>query len=260
MNRRLTRISRLDAFGLTPAALRRLGPRTVTVEIQIGVSPYVYPSRSELRRLLRMTPQQRRVLVHDWRVRKHAALCKELPVRDFTVTKFNRAPTGVRFTLRADQVDQLRRLRSADNISVLSVEGLKAWKDLVVPPRLYAVKGHMVFQVEGQVRGTQLREERLTVVVARSEREAKARVARIMTAGHAPFLATSGHFIRWSFEGVSDVCECPDEQFMPKGTEVYYSYRRRRVRPQYEWHPARKRKTPPARANSRTRGARPQSR
>ena len=63
----------------------------------------------------------------------------------------------------------------------------------------------MVFQVEGQTQGTQLCEERITVVTARSEREARARAARTMAADSFPYLAMSGHFARWSFEGVTDV-------------------------------------------------------
>jgi uncharacterized protein DUF4288 len=235
---RSTLIFGLDAFGLTTTALRRLGARLVVVEIEIDIPPYVYPSRSELCRLLRMAPHQRRDLVRQWRKRKHAMLCKELPVAETTVLRFNRAPIGVRFTLPADRVDRLRRLRNASVIRIISVEGVKEKKQPSTPTRLYAVKGRVAFQIEGQTHGTQLCEERITVVAARSEPEARARVAGIMAGEHSPYLATSGHFLRWKFEGVSDVCECPDGQFDPKATEVYSRYRRRRVRPEYEWHPA----------------------
>lgn len=64
-NRQPIFISGLKQFGLSYAAFRRLGMRPVTIEIVIGIPPYIYPSRSELRRLLRMTPSERRALVRQ---------------------------------------------------------------------------------------------------------------------------------------------------------------------------------------------------
>jgi hypothetical protein len=256
---RLTLISGLEKFGMSHAALRLLGKRPVTVEIEIDIPPYVYPSRPELCRLLRMAPHQRRDLVRQWRKRKHAMLCKELPVAETTVLRFNRAPIGVRFTLPADRVDRLRRLRNASVIRIISVEGVREKKQPSTATRLYAVKGLVAFQIEGQTHGTQLCEERITVVAARSESEARARVAGIMAGEHSPYLATSGRFLRWKFEGVSDVCECPDGQFDLKATEVFSRYRRRRVRPEDEWHPATNKRLDQTRnrAQQRTERSRP---
>lgn len=254
LKRRPTSIFGLEQFGMTPAALRRLGKRPVTVEVEIDIPPQVYPSRSELRRLLRIPPPKRRALVHQWRRQKYAALRKELSVGNVAVMKFNTDPIGVRFRLQANSVDHLRGLRNASVIRIRSIEGVRAKKSSPAGPRLYAVKGRMVFQSEGQTRGTQLCEERITVVTARSEREARARVAHIMAGEVSPFLSTSGHLLRWNFEGVTDVCECPDEEFASKGTEVFYRYLKRRVRPEHEWHPAPIKRMQPARAGQRRNG------
>lgn len=151
--------------------------------------------------------------------------------------KLNMASVGVRVTLPASSVERLRRLRNASSICICSIEGVRVKKSTSVRAQLYAVTGRMVFQVEGQTRGTQLCEERITVVTARSEREARARVAGIMATEGNPYLLMSGHFLRWSFEGVTDICECPDEKFSSKSTEVFYRYQRRRVRSENEWHP-----------------------
>jgi hypothetical protein len=239
MKRTLLTILGLEPFALTPATLRRLGRTPVTLEIEVGVSPYVYPSSSMLARLLRMTPAARHALVRQWQAQRRAALLRELSACNVIVPKRNRSPLGVRCTLQADRVHELRRLRHADNVWIRSIKGLRASKPIAVP-RLFAVKGRLAFQGEGQVRGMQLCEQRITVVVARSEREAKARVTRIMATEESPSMATSGLFQRWKFEGIDEVCECPDVGFSPTGTEVYYSYRRRRMRPENEWHPARR--------------------
>jgi len=235
--RRSTRIYGLDAFGLNAGALRRLGTRSVTVEIMVGVPPYIYPSRLRLRRLLQITPTERRALVRQWLRSRYAALRKELPVENIEVIKLNMAPVGIRLTLPAKSIKQLRRLRNADTIRICSIKGIRLKNSTQVRSRLYAVTGRMVFQVEGQTRGSQLCEERITAVTAYSERDARARVARIMNAESSPYLLVSGYFGRWSFEGISDVCECPDEKFFSKSTEVFYRYRKRRVNAKNEWHP-----------------------
>lgn len=230
-------ISGLTKFGLSHSKLRLLGARPVTVEIVIGMPPYIYPSRSKLRRLLQLTPPERRALVRQWRSRKYAALRKELSAENVEVMKLNMAPVGVRLTLPAESIEPLRRLRHADTIRICSVKGVRVKNSTQVRARLYAVTGRIVFQIEGQTRGTQLCEERITIVTARSERDARARVARIMNAESHPYLSISGHFARWNFDGITDVCECPDERFSAKGTEVFYRYKKRRVAAKNEWHP-----------------------
>jgi Domain of unknown function (DUF4288) len=184
-----------------------------------------------------MTPPERRVLVRQWRRNKYSALRKELQVGNVEVMKLNMAPVGVRLTLPARSIERLRRLRNVGSISICSIKGVRAKNSTQIRSRLYAVTGRMVFQVEGQTRGTQLCEERITIVTARSEHVARTRVARIMNAESSPYLSISGHFVRWGFEGIIDVCECPDENFSSKSTEVFYRYKKRRVNTKNEWHP-----------------------
>lgn len=230
-------ISGLKQFGLSHSDLRRQGERLVTVEIVIDMPPYIYPSRSRLRDLLRMTPTERRTLVRQWHRRSCAALRKELAVNELEVMVLDRAPIGVRLTLPAQSIDRLRRVRNAGAITVRAIKGIRVKRCRRAQSRLYAVTAQMVFQVEDQTCGTQLCEERITIVVARSERDARARVVRIMSAESSPYLLISGHFGRWSFEGITDVCECPDDTFAYKNTEVFYRYKKRRVNAKNEWHP-----------------------
>jgi len=238
MARRLAPIFGLEKFGVSEAGLRRLGSKLVTIEIDLPIPPYVYPSRAALRRLLRMTPAERRALVHAWRTRKCLALRNELTEGTVTVKRFNRDPIGVFVTLPAQSIDRFRRLRHAHGaIWLRAIAGRRVRKSSPDGPRLFAVAGRMVRQFEGQTRGFQLCENRITAVMARSEREASARVARIMAKEHDPFLSISGEFMRWHFEGVTDVCECPDETFAASGTEIFYDYKNRRVRSEHEWHP-----------------------
>lgn len=184
-----------------------------------------------------MNPLDRRVLKRQWRIKRYTALRKELAIDEIEVMMLDRAPIGVRLTLPAQSINRLRRLRNAGAITIRAIKGIRVKQPSQVRSRLYAVVGKMVFQTEGQTRGTQLCEERITIVDAISERQARARVARIMTTDSSPYLSISGHFVRWSFEGVTDVCECPDDAFSPRSTEVFYRYKKRRVNAQNEWNP-----------------------
>lgn len=235
--RRLARIYGLNAFGLNAGALRRLGTRSVTVEITVDAPPYIYPSRLKLQHLLQMTLSERHALVRQWLRKKYAALRKELPFNDLEVVRLNMALVGIRLALPAKSIERLRRFRNADTIRICSIKGIRVKNSTHVRSRLYAVTGRMVFQVEGQTPGTQLCEERITFVTARSKRDARARVARTMNEESNPYLLVSGHFARWSFEGITDVCECPDKKFSSKSTEVFYRYRKRRVNAKNAWHP-----------------------
>lgn len=236
--RKMISIVGLDRFGLTPGAFRRLGKRPVTVEVEIDNPPYIYPSRAIYRQLIRMSPGERSALARNWRRRRFVAMRREVSCEDAEEIKFNGNPVGLRMRMPAIEVERLRGMRTVATIRVRSIDGYRETPAPAGAPRLYAVKGHMTFQFEGQTNGTQLCEERITVLSARSEREARARVSRLMASEEDPFLSTSGHLQRWRFEGISDICECPDSTFDPRGTEVFYTYRNRRVRRESEWHPA----------------------
>jgi len=232
-------VSGLEAFGLTKRRLRQLGARPVTVEIRIPVSPYVYPSAARFGDLLKLSPQDRRNLLRQWRVTKHSLLIRDLPCRDYEVVRYNSAPVGVRVTLPAHSVHKLFGLRHAESVRIEAVSGRKCRQTPEEEPRLYAVKARFAFQVEGQTKGLQLCEERIFLMSARSEEDAKRLATREFRQEGSPSLTVSGHFCRWHFDQILDVCEPIETSFNPAGTEVYYEYRKRRMRPANEWHPKR---------------------
>ncbi len=228
-------ISGLERFGLTRAALRRLGSRSVSAEVHIRIPPFVYPSMAEFRRLARKTPHERRSLVRRWRTREHQRLRREIPFATSEVMRFNGDPIGLRLTIAAQSVHKLLRLRHAGSIRIQRIAGMRPALGTRVSAQLYAVKARFGFQVESQRKGMQLYEDRIVVLSARSEKEARERAVRRFATEHSPYLSTSGHFLRWSFEGILDVCEAPDREFQAQGTEVYYSYRKRRFTRKHAW-------------------------
>lgn len=185
---RSRRISGLQEYGLTLGDLRRLGDRPVRVDVSLPVSPDIYPSARRLRRLLALSPQERRSQVRAWRTAEYERLCRELPFEKFTMRRSNHAPVGISAVVPARVVGKLRELRHADGISVREIPGLRRRVRTQEGPRLYAVRGRLAFSIEGQSRGLQRLEERVVVVTAESSTKAAAKARRFMA--HSPYLST----------------------------------------------------------------------
>lgn len=224
-------IQGLSEFRLTRAGLRSLGTRAVTVDVTIGLPPFIYPSKALLRQLIAKAPSTRAALVRDWRRREFERLRRELGSLKGETLWLSRAPIGLRLTVPARSVTALFTLRHAESVVIRNVRGRRRFVEARPRKRrLYAVRARLAYQQEGQSRGLQLCEDRVTVLSARSEKEATRRVEQLLRKQGHTSLMKSGHFQRWAFEEILDVIELIDETFLAGGTEVYYEYKNRRVR------------------------------
>ena len=236
-------ISGLDDFGFGKAQLRDLGETPVTVEVTIHVPPCTYPSSVQFRGLIRESPAERRALVHRWRVRAHARLGREIPFANLAAIYFNDDPIGFRFTVTAREVGRLFSLRHAESIRIKAIKGLRRKAMQAHNSRFYAVKARFAVQVEERTRGMQTYEDRILLVKATSESEAKKLAMREFREYETPALTTTGHFYRWGFEKVLGIYETFDNTVDPNGTEVYSELKQRRIKPEYEWHPGKRNAT-----------------
>lgn len=161
-------------YGLSPAALRALGDRAVTVELYVGQPPLANPTRTQLARMATLQPMERARLLDSWRDKRFERLRLELPDPEATVVRFNRARIGLRIDLPARAVSRLLRLRHADRIRIVSIRGRN---EVPVPAksRLFTIRGRMVEVEEGRKGGLQTFEERIIVLEARSEEQARRR-------------------------------------------------------------------------------------
>ena len=241
-------ISGLDRFGHSLSTLGRLGDRLVTLTAAIPPAPYVYPGPSTFRRLLQKTPAERAALSKEWRSAKVEKLRHELPAAlSVSAYRFGSFQAGLHVTMHARDVHLVIRLRHAESVEVTHVAGLRSRSrgKRADGTGLYAVKGRLAVQFEGQRSGLQQYEDRVVVVAARTEKAAAARVARLLRSEASPVLMRSGHFMRHHFEGILEVLECwdlagpsPARHFNPLGTEVWYEFRRRRLPKGQAWRPA----------------------
>jgi len=229
----------LDAYGLTERDLHRLGDTLVDIEAHIPNSPDVYPNGARLRRLLRQSPEERRAAVRRWRIRQHDKLRAAVSSHDFDVVYFNGDPVGVRVSLPAKDIGKLFTKAPVEDVWVRRIQGVPRKRRAPRGPVWwFAVKARFALQIEGETEGMQTYEDRIVLVPARSPNEAARKAMREFRRYEAPSLTTTGHFRRFAFESILDVCDLYEDTIEPEGTEVYYEFKRRRMKPAYEWYPS----------------------
>jgi hypothetical protein len=105
------------------------------------------------------------------------------------------------------------------------------------PLSFYAVRARVAIQIEGETEGFQTIEDRIVLVRARSFEDAEERLASEWESYGEPFLNSRGERVRWHLEEVVDVYDLLTNKIDPKGTEVYSRLSRRKMKPEFEWHP-----------------------
>jgi hypothetical protein len=238
--RQRTGLDGLQHFGLTPAQLRGLGARPLEVELIVPLAPHVYPAPALFKKLLLMTPTARRASMREWRAAQLAQLIREEQFSESKTLVRDREPIGLVATVPASAVNRLLRSRHIGYVNVLSIRGRKRRVASTRRPRaserLFSVRALFVLQSEGQRRGMQWVEDRIVLMRARSELEARRR-AEVLFRPRSPVMNSYGWFHRWTCEAIVDVCEPTDDKWSPRATEAYYEIRQRRMKREYEWRP-----------------------
>lgn len=234
-------VTGLDKFGLTRSQLRGLGVRIVAAEVILRLPPHFYPSPKLFRQLLPLTPAARRESIRTWRREQLARLTREQRLRVRTVLRRGRDPIGLSVSVTATALHRLLQSRYVGHVTIKSIQGKRSQAVATsrdeTTQRLYSVRALFALQWEQQRQGLQLVEDRIVLMRAKSEAEARRRAERQFSKEGHPVLNPDGHFRRWAYQGIVDVFESSDREWSPEGTEAYYEVRNRRMKRQYEWHP-----------------------
>ena len=227
-----------SSFGLTGTSLHRLGTTPIFIEVQNRNAPDVYPGPARYRKLLAKTPEERRAGVRDWRIRQHKRLCGHLKPYEFETLHFNGDPIGARVTLPAREIRSIASLPCVDNIHILRIQGRRPKRSPKnAKPYWFSVKARFAIQFEDEDEGMQDYEDRILLVKAGSFKDAERKALREFRQYEIVSLTTTGHFYRWAFETILDIYQTYIDKIDPSGMEVYSEMKKRRMKPQYEWHP-----------------------
>ncbi len=228
----------LEKYGLTAVEFRWLGETPVRIKLSIPMCPDVYPGPARFRKLLAKSPEERRAGVHAWRVRQYEKLCVRMSQYEFETEYYNGDPVAMRVTIPAKAVRSLLDLRCVDRLNILQIKGRRRKRRPPKEPAWFAVKARFAIQYEDQTRGMQEYEDRILLVQARSFKDAERKAMREFRQYGMLSLTVTGHFFRWTFETILDIYETWVDQMDPDGMEVYSEMKKRRIKPEYEWHPS----------------------
>ncbi len=228
----------LEKYGITPDEFRRLGATPVRVKLSIPTCPDLYPGPARFRKLLAKSPEERRAGVYAWHVRQYESLSARMSQYQFETEYLNGDPVAMRVTVPARKLRPLLDLRCVGGLNILRIEGKRRKRQTRSEPAWFAVKARFVIQDEGLTQGMQDYEDRILLVQARSFEAAERKAMREFRQYGLVTLTTTGHFYRWTFEAILDIYETFIDEIDPNGMEVYSEMKKRRIKPEYEWHPS----------------------
>ncbi len=227
----------LEKYGITPEELRPLGATPVQVRLSIPTCPDLYPGPARFRKLLAKSPEERRAGVHAWHVRQYERLSARMSQYEFETEYYNGDPVAMRVTVPARKLRSLLDLRCVGGLNILRIDGKRRRRQTRSEPAWFAVKARFVIQDEDLTQGMQDYEDRILLVQARSFQDAERKAMREFRHYGMVLLTATGHFYRWTFEAILDIYKTFIDEIDPNGMEVYSEMKKRRIKPEYEWHP-----------------------
>jgi hypothetical protein len=233
--RHLASLSFDKDWGLTARSLDRLGD--VPVQINVLIRP-----RCDDARLFRLAPRVREATVAARMRSSFQALVRDWPGQAWSRNGPVRKPWGVIGSVPARSIPRLLRHREVDLVAVREIPGRAIRRRRPERPGISwcSVKGRYAVQIEGRSRGLQTFEDRVLLVRAHTEDEAR-RMAWTEARDYAsPYLNSDRYMVRWQLERVLEVQDVwtrskagPD----PRGTEVWSEFNRPRISRGSIWRP-----------------------
>lgn len=225
-------IANLETWGLTESELGGLA-NEVVVRFTLAYPGYAavvaYPPGERRRKLAALLRA------------KYQALKAALPPGPFEKLGTHYRPVGIRRRLPAQQLPTLLARPGVEDIWIEEIEGLAP---LVRPaePTCWSIKARFAVQVEHETTGLQLVEERILLVAALDEEDARQRLLPTFASYAEPYLGAGGRLVRWQFEAFLDAYEVEAGPLAAllsaEGLEVFSAISRRRLTPARAWQPA----------------------
>jgi hypothetical protein len=164
------RIGGLDDFGLTRAALSRLGPRPVHLSIQL--------TGETVSKLWRLRPKQRDAALRATLAKQLNYLRRDFPAVEFVSRLKDKPSRTIDAVVPANHVAALANRRYVKDVRLDTIEGRRrrlrrsglGW---------FCVWGVVAIQIEGQVKGSLDLEDRLVLVKANDTGDAQRRLQRM---------------------------------------------------------------------------------
>ena len=223
----------LEACGLTAASLPEM-TNLATVRIHLA-----YPNYKEL---IHFSPADRRKQVAAQLRQEYQKVKAHLSGLLMERLGSQVKPRGMMVQLPLYRLTSLLNEEAIGNILIESIEN---WQQPEVPKLVpessfWCVKARFAVQIEGKLSGLQTFEERILLVKATAEEEAKEKLLATFDRYAEPYLNSNGELVRWQFEdflAVEGVSMDSLDAAAMEGVEVFSTLGTRRIKPGMAWVP-----------------------
>lgn len=240
-----THVTGLEEFALTESSFRRLGSREVQA--------YVHLRSDDLTLAVqKRTPEERWAYLvaraQHWTDRllhRHPGLSLQKEEGQSSrrrVRPWSQLPRSLVFRGPAHELLDIASSVGVSSTHITKIAGRRRRQTRSQPLAWFCVRALVAIRVEMATSGMQHIEDRFVLIRASSFQDAKRRLRRQWRDYATPYLNSEGQMVSWSFEKVIDVYETGETQIDPAGTEVYSKLGKRRMRPEFVWRPASKRR------------------
>jgi hypothetical protein len=223
----------LEEFDLDIEKLTGLGALPVTV--------WIHFKHLNESKLFPLSPSERKEGIEAWYRKVYIEVTRNLTAQKIELLKTaskKESPRGITAIVEAKKFHSLLKVHNIASVVVEKIAGYKRKKPVRVEvDEWFAVQARFAIQIEGQTRGIQTYEDRITLVKATSADKAEKKLLREFKEQGRPYLNSDGYRVRWAFEKVLDTYRLFDDEILAEGTEVFSVMKDRRMKPEYEWHP-----------------------
>jgi hypothetical protein len=224
-----SKILGLEGWGLSEGQLSQLDN---LAEVSISLQ---YPGYEALQQY---APAERNRRTRAELRRAYAALKTELAGLTWKRRGSALHPDGVELQLPLHRLPTVLAMPEVRYVFISSIENRER-PDLPDEPGLWAVEARFAIQIENQLKGNQTFEQRVVVVKALNEEEAKRKLLREFADYAQPYLNGEGRMVRWQFEEFVNVEWLVNaselDAALDTGLEVFSKLRDRRIQPGMEW-------------------------
>jgi hypothetical protein len=224
-------IENLAPWGLAESELAALAAEAV-VRFSLAYPGY--------QAVLAYPPAERKKRISAQLRANYQALKAALPPGPFEKLGSHYRPVGIRRRLPVRQLPGLLALAAVEAIWVEEVEG-RTPQPPAAELRCWSIKARFAVQVAHETTGLQLVEERILLIAALDEEQARQKLAPTFAGYAQPYLNAAGHLVRWQFEAFLDAYEVAAGplagQLSAEGLEVFSQTSHRRLTPELAWHP-----------------------
>ncbi|MCL4256638.1 MAG: DUF4288 domain-containing protein, partial [Anaerolineae bacterium] len=216
----------------TAQDIEKLGQRNLVADV------FTYPSSVE--QWFPYPPAERRRLLDVWHKEKFEQIQAEVALRNVKLLKRR----SYRFFSCELDVSELSKLLAIDGISMVTILEIDGLKHVKRRKRKhldwYIVQARFIWEVEGQTQGMQMVEDQMLLVRAYDFDDAEQRLQQKFIEYGEPYLNSDGEMVRIRLDCILEVFRTNImDKVNPKGEEIFYTIKHRRMRPEYEWHPLR---------------------